>query len=74
MIHGLRSFRGFIIGLARVVAGTFFAYLSITLVARTLHYGPTSLFSTFAIGTFLAALAVDALIGDTIRKLLGIKR
>ena len=74
MLHGMTSIRPFLIGLARIVVGTFFAFVAITLVARTLRYGPTSLFSTFAIGTFLAALAVDALIGDAIRKTLGIKR
>jgi len=74
MLRGMRSLRPFLYGLARLLAGAFFAYIAISLVARTLRHGPTSIFSAFAIGAFLAALAVDALIGDSVRKALGIRR
>ncbi len=74
MMHGVTSPRPFLIGLIRLTLGAFLAYIAISLVAHTLRYGPTSIFSAFAIGTFLAALAVDALIGDSVRKALGIRR
>ena len=74
MARGTSSPRSLVAGIVRVACGALCAYGSVLLVARTLQYGSTTLFSVFAIGTFVAGLLVDALIGDAVRHVLGIKR
>ncbi len=70
----MSSARGAIAGLLRLLLGALFAFASVVLVARTLAYGTSTLFSVFAIGTFLAGLCVDALLGEAVRQAIGIKR
>ncbi len=54
----------------RFVTGAGWAILSITLLVRTLP--DLTVLRPFAIGTFVAALAVDALAGDYLRHRIGV--
>lgn len=71
---GARHARTFVQGFLRTAVGLIFASLALVLVATTIAYGTADLFSIFSIGTFLAGLTVDALIGDAVRRIMGIKR
>ena len=71
---GIRSPRALLSGIVRACAGALLAACAIALVVRALQYGPAELFSAFAIATFVAALAIDALIGDDVRRSIGIRR
>lgn len=59
--------------ITRAVIGFIFAFVALALVATV--SGPVrSDFSIIAIGVFLAALVVDALIGDAVRAGIGLRR
>ncbi len=55
----------------RIAIGLIFALLALTLVATV---APRPEFSAVAIAVFLAALGVDALIGDGFRAGIGIRK
>lgn len=62
-------------GLLRFAVGLAAAFLALAVLTGTLPPGESAgVFSAYAIGTFLAALAVDMLIGDALRGLVRIKR
>ena len=65
----------FVRGLLRFTVGLTAAFFALAVLTSTLPPGESAgLFSAYAIGTFLAALAVDALIGDALRGIVRIKR
>ncbi|MGZ3496005.1 MAG: hypothetical protein ACXWNK_19295 [Vulcanimicrobiaceae bacterium] len=65
----------FLAGLLRFTIGLLAAFLALAVLTSTLPPGESAgIFSAYAIGTFLAALAVDVLIGDALRGIVRIKR
>jgi hypothetical protein len=61
-------------GAMRFVVGLGAAFVALLLLIDAFPPGEEGLFSAYAIGTFLAALAVDLLIGDALRSIARIKR
>jgi hypothetical protein len=59
-------------GIVRTLAGLGYAALAIAFVVLALG-DAGGLFSVFAIGTFLAGLIFEALVGPSIRRLVGIR-
>ncbi|MDQ2871830.1 MAG: hypothetical protein M3R35_01730 [Candidatus Eremiobacteraeota bacterium] len=60
-------------GVLRFALGLIAAFVALRLLGGALVF-ESRLFSAYAIGTFLAALAVDLLIGDDLRQIVGIKK
>lgn len=74
IVAGARNGRSFAYGLLRFAGGTFLAVVALGLVVSVLSIATLRLFSLFSIGAFISALAVEALIGDDLRRLLRIER
>lgn len=56
----------------RLIAGLIFIYLALRLTDAAIPLAATSVFTIFAGGVFIVGLAVDALIGEPIRRLTGL--
>jgi len=72
-----RSFkepRSFLAGVLRFGAGIVFAAFALTLVLSALRFSTIVSFSLFAVTTFITALVVESLIGDDVRRILGLER
>lgn len=65
--------RAFVVGLARFIWGALFALLAMALIARSLPESELEHYSLFGVAAFLAALVVDVLIGEQIRRLFRIR-
>lgn len=68
-----RGRRAFVVGIARFIWGALFALLAMALIARSLPQSELEHYSLFGVAAFLAALVVDVLIGDQIRRLFRIR-
>lgn len=60
------------LGCLRFTAGTVFVLSALVLLYESFPYLTQQEFSYFAIGTFIAALIADFLVGDDIRRRLGV--
>jgi len=72
-LSGRRSQRTFsLAGVTRAIAGAVFVIAALVLLYASFPEMTQREFSLYAIGTFLTALVADFLIGDDIRKRLGV--
>lgn len=66
--------RTLVVAIARFIWGALFALLAMALTARALPENEWTHYSSYAVAAFLAALLVDALIGDQIRAILRLRK
>ena len=73
-ITASRSAYAVIRGLIRILISLFFAGISVALTFSALPAIEFDRYTIYQIGVFLAALAVELLIGDQVRTLLGVRK
>lgn len=71
-MNGLKHRASIVRGIARTLVGLLFATLALVLIWGTLSQRTISLFPAYAIGSFVAGLVLEALLGNALRSLSGI--
>ena len=73
VLAALKHRSGLLGGIVRTLAGLGYAALAIAFVVLALPEPEPSLISAFTIGTFLTGLIFEALVGASLRRLIGIR-